>query len=177
MKTLLLVVLSVIGLVIFLALGAFALGATMPEDHVVSITGTVNAPPAKVFAVITDVANGPSWRHGIKSVQVLPKDNFRDAWTETLNTGQTMKFVALTTAAPGPSGKGDRNVETKNDPTFGGSWDYNITPGPTPGTTTLKITETGYVKSPVYRFLMQYVYGPTKNLDQYMSDLQAQVAK
>jgi uncharacterized protein YndB with AHSA1/START domain len=177
MKILLRIVLSVIGLVIFIGLAAFALGATMPEDHTVSITGTVNAPPAKVFAIITDVANVPSWRSNVKSVEVLPKDNFRDSWIETYNQGPAMKFVALTTAAPGPNGKGDRNVETKNNPTFGGAWDYQISPGPTAGTTTLQITETGYIKTPIYRFMMKYIYGPTKNLDQYMADLQARVAK
>ena len=176
MKILLRIVLSVVGLAIFVGLGAFALGATMPEDHVASITGTVNAPPAKVFAIICDVAKLPTWRSSVKSVEVLPKDNFRDAWVETYGPNQTMKFIALTTAAPDATGKGDRNVETK-DPTFGGSWDYRISPGPTANTTTLAITENGYIKSPIFRFLNKYVYGPTKNLDQYMADLQARVGQ
>jgi len=176
MNKLLRIVLSIIGIVVFLGLAAFAIGATMPLDHVVSISGTVAAPPAKVFAIITNVASGPTWRHDVKSVEILPKDNFRDAWIEDLGSGESMKFLALTTAVPGPNGKGERTVETK-EADYGGTWDYDLSPGPTPNTTTLKITENGYITKPIYRFLMGYIYGPTSNLKQYMSDIQAQATK
>ena len=176
MKTVMLVVVGIIGTILFLGLIAYAVGATLPVDHIVSITGTVAAPPAKVFAVITDVAAGPTWRPEVKSVQVLPKDSFRDAWIEDMGSGTTMKFIAITTAPPGPNGKGDRKVETK-DPDYGGTWDFQLAPGPTPGSTTLTITEEGYITKSIYRFIMAYVLGPTHNLDVYMKELQADVAK
>ena len=72
MKTVMLIVVGVIGTILFLGLIAYAVGATLPVDHIVSVTGTVAAPPAKVFAVITDVADGPTWRPEVKSVQVGP---------------------------------------------------------------------------------------------------------
>ena len=176
MKILLRVVLSVIGVLVLAGLIAYADGATMPVDHTISVTGTVAAPPAKVFALITDIANGAAWRHEVKSVQVLPKDNGRDAWIEDLGAGQKMQFLALTTAPTNPSGHAVRTVETK-DPSYGGSWTYDLSPGPSPNTTTLKITEDGYINPPLYRFMMAHIFGPTKNLDQYMSDIQAAATK
>jgi hypothetical protein len=176
MKTLLKVVLSVVGLVLFLGLAAYAVGATMPVDHSVSITGTVSAPPAKVFALITNIAAGPTWRKEVKSVEVLPKNNSRDAWIEDLGSNGKMQFLALTTVPPGPNGHAVRKVETK-EPSYGGSWTYDLTPGPDANTTILKITEIGYINPPFYRFLTAYVFGPAKNLKDYMGELQAAAPK
>ena len=60
---------------------------------------------------------------------------------------------------------------------YGGTWTYELSPGPDPATTTLKITEDGFIKPPAYRFVMARVMGPTKNLDDYMKAIQAAVAK
>jgi len=172
MKILLRIVLSVIGLVGLIVLGAYADGATMPVDHSISVTGTVAAPPAKVFGLITNIAAGPTWRPEVKTVTVLPQDNTRDAWIEDLGSGEQMKFLATTTVPPDPAGHALRKVETK-EADYGGTWTYDLSAGPDPNTTTLKITEDGYVKPPIYRFMMAHVFGPTKNLQDYMNHIQA----
>jgi uncharacterized membrane protein len=172
MKLLLRIVLSIVGVVVLVVLIAFADGATLPMEHSISVTGTVNETPDKVFATIIDIANGPRWRHEVKSVEVLPKDQTRDVWIEDLGSGEKMKFLAITSAPVNASGIAQRKVET-NEKDYGGTWTYDISPGPTPGTTTLKITEDGYITPAIYRFMMAHVFGPTKNLDQYMKDIQA----
>ena len=60
---------------------------------------------------------------------------------------------------------------------YGGTWTYELTPGPSQNTTTLKITETGFIRPPVYRFLMKHVIGMTHNLDEYMKDVQTAAKK
>jgi hypothetical protein len=60
---------------------------------------------------------------------------------------------------------------------YGGTWIYELTPGPSPSETTLRITETGFIKPPFYRFMMAHIFGPTSNLDQYMSDIKAAAAR
>jgi hypothetical protein len=189
MKLLLRIVLSIVGLVALVVLIAFADGATMPMDHTVSVTGTVNAPPEKVFARIIDIANGPSWRHEVKSVEILPKDNTRDAWIEDLGSGQKMKFLATTTAPPQPYGPNTgpetvvaERVVKLDDPgaQYGGTWTYELSPTRTSDgqpATLLKITENGYIKPAIYRFMMAHIFGPTSNLDQYMKDIQATASK
>ena len=152
MKILLRIVLSVLGLVAFVALSAFAIGATMPVDHSVSVTGTVAAPPAKVFAQITNITAGPTWRPEVVSVEVLPKDSGRDAWVEDLGHGEKMKFLAITTVPPDGTGHAVRKVKL-DDTSYGGAWTYDLTPGASPDTTTLKITEDGYINPPLYRFV------------------------
>jgi hypothetical protein len=60
---------------------------------------------------------------------------------------------------------------------YGGTWTYELAPGPEPNTTMLKITETGFIRPPLYRFIMKHVLGMTHNLDQYMHDIQAAVRR
>jgi len=147
----------------------YADGARLPATHSVSVTGVVPAPPEKVFALITDVKDGANWRPEVKYVNMLVPENGRDHWVEHLAYHQFMTFLAVNTQAPTL-----RQVKL-DDPyaKYGGTWTYQLSPGPTANSTTLKITEDGYINPPLYRFMMAHVMGPTKNLDAYMKDVQA----
>jgi uncharacterized protein YndB with AHSA1/START domain len=167
-------VFGIILLIVVLAgVGVYVDGARLPYDHSVSVTGVVNAPPEKVFALITNVAKGADWRSGVKSVTLLDSDQGRDRWVEHLKYGQYMTFLALRTDPP------MRRDVKLDDPkaSYGGTWTYELAPGPEAGTTTLSITEAGYIKPPVYRFVMAHVMGMSYNLNQYMKDIQAAAGK
>ncbi|HEV2645678.1 MAG TPA: SRPBCC family protein [Acidobacteriaceae bacterium] len=148
-------------------------GAQLPYDHTVSVTVIVAAPQDKVFALIANVANGANWRPEVKSVNTLTPDQGRAHWVEHLAHGRYMTFLALNTAAPN-----HREVQL-DEPraAYGGVWTYELSAGPTSGTTTLQITEKGFIKPPVYRFVMTHVVGSTHFLDQYMKDIQAAAPK
>ncbi len=176
MHILLRIVLAAVAVVAVVVVIAYADGATLPVNHSVRVSGTVNAPPEAVFARILDIANGAAWRPWVKSVEVLPQDNGRDAWIEVIGRGERMKFLALATTPVDAAGRATRVVETKQ-PSYGGTWTYALTPGPTPGTTTLTITEDGYLNPPIYRFIMAHIMGPTKNLSEYLSNMQAAANK
>jgi hypothetical protein len=166
---------ALVVLILLIAGGAavYADGAKQPVDHSVSVTGVVEAPQQKVFSIITDVADGARWRPAVKSVTVLQKDNNRDHWVEHLNHGQFMTFLATRTDPP------FRRDVLLDDPkaSYGGTWSYEVSPGPSPDTTTLKITETGFIRPPLYRFIMVHVFGLTHNLNTYMKDIQAAANK
>jgi hypothetical protein len=151
----------------------YADGARQPYDHTVSVTGVVNAPQDKVFTLITSVADGPQWRPAVKYVTTLTPDKGRDHWVEHLAHGRFMTFLATRTDAP------NRRDVQLDDPraSYGGTWIYELSPGPSPNSTTLQITETGFIKPPFYRFLMTRVISPTSNLDTYMKNIQAAAAK
>ena len=167
-------VLAIVVLVLLIAGGLiYADGARMPATHSVSVTGVVQAPPEKVFGLITDVKNGDNWRPEVKSVTTLAPDHGRDHWVEHLAYHQYMTFLAVDTV---PTTL--RRVKL-DDPkaAYGGTWTYELAPGPTAESTTVKITEDGYINPPMYRFVMARVMGPTKNLDTYMKNLQAAAAR
>jgi len=166
---------ALVVLILLIAGGAavYADGAKQPEDHSVSVTGVVEAPQQKVFTLITDVAHAADWRPAVKSVTVLQKDKARDHWVEHLDHGQFMTFLATRTEAP------YRRDVLLDDPkaSYGGTWTYELSPGPSPNTTQLKITETGFIRPPVYRFVMKHIFGMTHNLDPYMHDIQGAAKK
>ena len=166
-------VLVILILLIAGGVAVFADGERQPVDHSVSVTGVVPAPQQKVFTLITDVARGSEWRPAVKSVTVLQKDRNRDHWVEHLDHGQFMTFLATSTEAP------SRREVLLDDPkaSYGGTWTYELSPGPSPDTTTLKITEKGFIRPPVYRFIMKHVIGMTHNLDTYMKDIQQAARK
>ena len=168
MKTLLPILLSLVALVILIVVIAYADGASLPVNHSASVSGVVNAAPDKVFARITDIANGPAWRPQVKSVDVLPPDEGRDHWVENLGHGTKMDFLATRTETP------IRRDVLLQDPgtAYGGTWTYELSPGPEANTTALKITETGFIKPPLYRFVMHHVMGITANLDTYLKNMQ-----
>jgi hypothetical protein len=160
-------------LLVLAGIGVYVDGAHLPYNHSVSVTAIVPAPQEKVFALITNVAHGSDWRPAIKSVTVLSTNKDPDHWVEYLDHGQFMTFLAVRTDPP------IRRDVQLDDPraSYGGTWSYELSPGPVPATTTLRITETGFIKPPVYRFVMTHVFGPTRNLDQYMKDIQTAAAK
>ncbi len=177
MKKLLRILLNIVVVVAIICLGAYVDGTTLPVNHTTTVTRTVNAPPEKVFAQITNIAAGASWRPEVKSVNVLAPLNSpsgpQDHWVEDLGHGQTMTFLATKTAPPSwPAETGVREVLLDvPGASYGGTWTYQISPGPTPGTTTLAITEDGYIEPPLYRFMMHHIFGMTHNLDAYQKDI------
>jgi hypothetical protein len=167
-------IVAVLVVILLLAgVGAYADGTRLPVNHAVSVTGVVAAPPDKVFNLITSVAKGADWRPAVKSVTILRQDQGRDHWVEHLSHGQFMTFLAVKTEAP------TRREVLLDEPkaAYGGTWIYELSPGPEPSTTTLKITEAGFIRPPLYRFVMAHVIGPTHNLDEYMKDIQTEAAK
>jgi hypothetical protein len=157
---------------------ALVIGARLPRDHSTTVTGTVEATPQRVFAVVTAVADAPKWRSEIVAVQILPDREGRDRWVETLAHNQKMSFLAIRTIPPTADGHALRQVQL-NDPSasYGGTWTYKIIPGPSPNQTVLQITEDGFIKPWLYRFAMVHLVGTRSNLENYMHQIQAEAKK
>jgi hypothetical protein len=168
MKIVLRILLGLFTLAIAVFAVAYLDGVTLPVNHSTTVTGTVNAAPAMVFAKLADVANGPSFRPEVKSVKVLDATPGHERWIEDLGRRQTMSFQVVKNTPP--TRRDVKLVDPKA--AYGGAWVYELTPGPTPGTTTLTITEIGFIHPPVYRFVMQHVIGMQYNLNIYLKDMQ-----
>jgi hypothetical protein len=171
MKTLLRILLGIVVVIVLVVAVVYLDGMTLPVNHSTTVTQTMNASPDKVFAQITNVAAGATWRPGVKGVTLLPPDNGRDHWVEDLGHGQTMTFLAVKSEAP-TGGVAERDVLLDvPGATYGGTWTYKLSPGPIPGTTTLSITEAGFINPPLYRFMMHHIFGMDYNINTYFKDL------
>lgn len=58
---------------------------------------------------------------------------------------------------------------TDVDGPFSGRWEIDI--APTPGGSTVRITEIGKVSNPIFRFVSKYVIGHTTFMERYLTGL------
>jgi hypothetical protein len=169
--TILRILLGVLAVVVLAVVVVYIDGVTLPVNHSTTVIQTIAAPPERVFAQIANVAAGASWRPEVKTVTLLPPDQGRDRWVEDLGHGQTMTFLATRTDTPA-AGFAQRDVLLDvPGATYGGTWTYRLSPGPTPCTTTLSITEAGFINPPFYRFMMHHIFGMDRNINAYFKDL------
>jgi hypothetical protein len=128
------------------------IGYTLPVKHRSSGRVSLNAPPDRVFDLLTRVEDFPSWRSGVK-VEMLPPVEGKLRYREESSDG-TITFVRE---------REERNaalvtrIDDKSLP-FGGTWTYQLVPE-SPTRTTLIITEDGEVYNPVFRFVSRFVMG------------------
>ncbi len=160
--------------VAFVAIAAIV-GAMLPEEHTVTRTITLDAPPDRVWAVISNVQDQPRWRHDLKSVSMLPNLDGREHWQENAGSG-SIPYVLT------DSETNRKRVVTIADPNlaFGGTWTMTLDPlpaaSPAPTSTTLTITEDGTVHNIFFRFLARFVFGLSTSIEHYEHDLARAVA-
>jgi uncharacterized protein YndB with AHSA1/START domain len=142
-----------------------SVGAMLPQDHEVSRTVLLTAPPERVWAMITDVGRYPTWRRGVTSVTIEPTTTGGPIrWRE--HTGsESLGYEMNASARP------TRVVTRITDEgiPFGGGWTFELAPAGEG--TSLTITERGSVYNPLFRFVSRFVMGHTKTIDEYAADL------
>ncbi len=143
--------------------GITAWGARLPKEHVASRRMTLKASPERVFEIVSSFEDAPSWRKGVKKVEII-------------ETGEHPVFVEH-----GPHGKirmrvterqPAKKLVTKIDDEslpFGGAWTYEIEQAEEG--TRVTITERGEVKPALFRFLSKYVFTHEKTLIEYLEQL------
>lgn len=141
-----------------------AIGLCLDRNHTASRTIALKRPQAEVFAVVSDVTKTAAWRDDVKSIDVLPPDNGRTRFREHSNNGPIL-FEVAESAAPA------RLVVRIADETlaFGGRWVFEL--APEGEGCRIRITEEGFVKNPVFRFLSRTVFSPAATLETYLRAL------
>lgn len=151
---------GLIGLVAVIAL----VGVFLPKGHRASRTMVYNAPPAAVYAAITDFAKFPEWRSGVKRVELLPSADGRTRFREEGPHGPMIYRVE--------SQEADSRLVTRiDDPSqpFGGTWSFDVKPAQ--GGTALTITEDGEIYNPIFRVMSKMFFSPYDTIDTYQADL------
>lgn len=160
MKILLIIAAVVVAAIVLV----LVVGFILPSAHVAAVRAHYDAPAERVFATVADVESAPTWRTGVKKVEVLEREPLR--WRETADWG-TLTFVRDERVPP------SRIVARIADESegFGGTWTYEVTTSPGEAGSTLTITENGTVRNPLFRFMSKYVFGHYRSLETYARDL------
>jgi uncharacterized protein YndB with AHSA1/START domain len=160
------VLLGLAGLVALVAV----VGLLLPKAHHASREATYPAPPADVFAIIADPARYAEWRADVSRVEILPDDGRGVQFREHGRHGPILFRVESAVAR-------SRMVTRIADPSlpFGGTWTYDVQPTASGGTT-LRITEDGEVRNPIFRFLSRFFFSQTATIEAYQAALGKRLA-
>jgi hypothetical protein len=153
-----------VGIVFVIIVVVMAIGAILPEAHVARRTVLVHRAPDVVWGIVTDFASFPSWRPGLKGVEILPPHDGRTVFREEADHRKITFEVEEQTA---PSRLVTR-IADESLP-FGGRWIFEIIPEG--DQTRVTITEEGKVKTALFRFMSRFVFGYYTTLDRYLTAL------
>ena len=155
-----------IGLLIIAGLVFYIIGRTLPEKHTSKFSVSLPVPSAAVWAVITDYPKMPEWWPAVKSIRLETRPN-GEVWTWNQDTrGHEIAFRTLEEKAPQHL---VREIVGDNLP-FGGTWTFDLTPDGTK--TNLTLTEDGFIKPPLFRFIATYFIGLDKTMKDFSVNLQ-----
>lgn len=158
------VALYVVGGLAALVALVWVIGAMLPRNHVATRMARYQQPPEAIWQAITDSAAFPAWRTGLTAVKALPEENGLPGWVETSSFGD-MPLRVTEMDAP----RRLRMRISSDALPFGGTWTYEIAAAE--GGATLRITEDGFVKNPLFRFLSRFIFGHTATMEQYLKDV------
>ncbi len=155
-----------IALVVLIAVVAIVTigGLMIPKAHVATSTARYSRSPDEVFKAISDFQALPTWRKDLKKIERLRDQNGHSVWREDGEFGP-ITYEVMENAPP------KRLVTRLADPDlpYSGTWTYEVVP--VAGGATLKITENGEVKNPIFRFLAHYVFGTTSTMKTVQTNL------
>ena len=149
-----------------LVLGAYAVGARLPEKHSAEASAfTPNQPPEVVAARIRNVETSGMWRRGVSAV-VLAREGSSVIFEETGPDG-TVTYRRTETV---PNAEIINEIVSEGLP-YGGRWTIRIAPAGHGSNVTIR--EDGFVKPPLFRFLARFVFGYSGSIDRYLKELAA----
>lgn len=140
-------------------------GSRLPVAHTARRSIQLQQPPAKVWSLLTDFANQPTWRTELTAVEHVAGAT-PDTWIEVAD-GDRIPYATTESDPP------RRLVRTIADSTlpYGGRWIYQLES--TAGGTRLTITEEGKVFNPIFRFLSHYFFDQGTTIEGVMRSMAA----
>lgn len=150
---------GLVGLVIVMAL----IGLTLPREHVAARAAQLDRVAIeKAWSALVDVDGQIAWRRGLRRVEHVDDRRFR----EHTSQGKILYEVADEQA---PRLRVTRIADDRLP--FGGRWIYELSENRSG--TRLTITEDGFVKNPVFRFLSKTVFSQAATIERFLIDLGA----
>lgn len=167
MRMILYIVMTLVGLVLFLFGALGIIGSFVPKTHEASVSVEVGKPRAEVWRLVNDVEAFPQWLPGLDKIEMLPDREGRRTFRQTQGRNA---FVLEETLKREP----EIVTRTITDPTglFSGSWEHAFVDlgG---GRTRVTVKEVGTVNSAIPRAIMKLFVGNEYYLKQFAKALQA----
>lgn len=157
--------LIIVGILVGIVLIIVGIGSLLPREHVAALSARIAAPPAAVWAAITQPERFTTWRGDLTRVEMLTSTGTGPSWREHSRNGTLT--MAIESAEP------PRRVVTRildAGLPYGGQWEYEIVPDGADASR-VTITERGWVSNPIFRFASRFVIGHTATLDTYLRAL------
>ena len=155
-----LVLLGMVGLA-----AVFGAGSVLPREQTLIRGLSVKAPIEQVWQAITDYASSPAWT-GNTRVERLSDQEGHAVWRIAGVDGHVTTLMVEVAEAP----KYQRVLLLEAPGIEGGSWSFELSPQPDGGTF-VKMTQSGKLKNPLWRFLSRYFVGPDVTLQRYLEAL------
>lgn len=157
---------GILGALVGFALVATVIGMFLPKQHSFSRSVRIAQPPETVWKVVTDFAAEPAWRLDVKSVERLPDRDGKETWKITTTHGSSATFQVTEIVA------GQRLVLSEFFSESGPPaivWQFDLAPAD--GGTRVTLHERGDFGNPYTRFIVRFVLGQTKFVDDYLTYL------
>jgi uncharacterized protein YndB with AHSA1/START domain len=145
-------------------------GTMLPRDHLATMSITLRAEPARVWALVSDVGGTARWRPDVKAVEAQTPVEGRERFVEVGRHGRTPFEVVFRE----PPGRQVVRVLDDGMP-FGGTWTYEL--APSGEGTRLTISEAGFIRNPVFRVMSRIAFPPTATMDAYLRALAAELGE
>ena len=157
-------VLVVVGSIAVLVAVVAVIGALLPKAHRASRWVVLKKTPREVYAVISDTANAPGWRHDLQKVEVLPPVHGLKCFRETGAHGA----ITYEVIEDRPGELFVSKIADENLP-FGGQWTFEFASAG--AGTRLRLTEEGEVRNVIFRFVARYIFGHAASIEGYLRNL------
>jgi uncharacterized protein YndB with AHSA1/START domain len=166
MHILIISVIMVVAAIAALAVLVLLIGMFLPEEHLAEMVGYLDAPPEKVWDLITNFEAQPTWRTNLQRVERLPDRHGNEVWREVEGKNRQLSYETIQFTPPHLL---VRRIVDEGLP-FGGSWTFEITPEGRGAQ--LRIIERGEVHNLLFRFVSKFIIGHTATMRQYFNNLQ-----
>lgn len=153
-----------IGVIVLVIALAWVIGLVLPSEHTATRMARYQQSPEQIWDALTNVQAMPSWRSDLRAIKRMPDKNGLPAWLETSSFGD----IPLEVQESHPPRRLVARIADSNLP-FGGTWTYEITP--VDGGSTLRITENGEIRSPLFRFMSRFIFGYSSTMEAYLRNL------
>lgn len=159
--------LGIVGVLVAAVAIIYAIGISLPRDHVAHADRLIAQPIETVASRIRDVRAYPDWR-GV-AVENISESAGAITYVEIADGDR----IAYRRTEPEPGALFISEITDESLP-FGGQWRITLTPAG--AGTQVRIEEIGHVSDPLYRFFAALVFGHTSSMELYLDKLVASFA-